>query len=151
MRKLLCITSLLLLVGCSAKSEEVITCKGELAGAPFTSTLEKNGEFVGVEEIEMEFPYKTLGLDGDALEKKAEEQYAALNDYDGVSATIDRTDEVISLILSVDYREADVEQLSKDGVLPITPGKGENEPNEISYKLVKKSYEDAGLTCSIDN
>lgn len=151
MKKLLSLGCLLLLVGCSNGGEkaEITNCKGNMSGMEFETKLTKDGTSVSQEEIKMSYPFKELGIEAKVIEEQIKAQFTMFDGYKGLTTTTEKTEEDIIQVIKIDYKEADIKELAKAGILPVNPGDEDKPILFVGYKETIESYKELGLTCIV--
>lgn len=131
-----------------SKESRIMECKHDTEG---TVIIEATGDKVEKMTHTFSLSFEDLGitqdLDAQSLQNKINESLSSMYaDLDGVEASGKMVDSHVEITVTIDYEQADQDQLVEAGLLD----EGEIESNYISFKETRSSYEGSNYACTVE-
>lgn len=141
MRKILNLVLVFVLIigvtACGGK-EEVRTFEGISNGVKVQSVFTTKGDKIVKQNSTNTIIFEDFGIteqaEKDAIKEQIQTNVDSLNEIEGVTDTIEVTDESLVETIEIDYEKADIKQLSQMGVIQVTD-------ENIDYLSMKKTAE----------
>lgn len=132
----------LTLVGCASAKVETERYSGSMNGVEVEVSLEFESDKMLKQETKSHMNYAKMGLKKSQVETLTN-SYKKKYDIKGVDYQVDITDSTVTETTSIDYKNADIEELTKAEII-MTPKDGKK-AKYVSYKETIKNIKASGL------